>query len=112
MKIEVPYFEGFEAFYGVPEEHKDCYVPTCTGDELVHIEEAQAAHQHLHWPQICYRKVKPRRIVLEATGERRPPKEGEWFKDGDGWLVPNDGVYSLSRFEEYEIYRIVEDSEK
>jgi hypothetical protein len=59
--------------------------------------------------KIPLKKVKPHRIVLEATGERRCPKMGEHFMSHDGGI--NTAVFDF-REDECEIYRLVEDSEK
>jgi hypothetical protein len=53
-------------------------------------------------------KVKPHRIVLEATGEKRRPKKGEHFLSFDGGI--NTAVFDF-REDECEIYRVVEGDE-
>jgi hypothetical protein len=109
MKIDVPDFKGYECLGLLNPELlfiEDVCVLANEGDYLVSFKEVKGTLKPK--VQVCYRKVKPRRIVFEATGETRPPKKGEWHKTffGDYCKAEQDFV------EPREIYRVVEDSEK
>jgi hypothetical protein len=104
MKIDVPDFKGYECLGLLNPELlfiEDVCVLANEGDYLVSFKEVKGTLKPK--VQVCYRKVKPKRIVFEATGENRPPKKGEWFKTtcGDYVTAIIDLDYS------HEIYRVV-----
>jgi hypothetical protein len=105
-KIDVPKFEGFEcAGILIPKEHNDVYILNGMGDEL---ELAKGIREPAtNWAQLCYRKIKPKRITFESTGEVRPPKHGEYFKTAKSVFQIDLAEFDYSS--DYEIYRVVEE---
>ena len=84
-KINVPKFEGFEcAGILIPKEHNDVYILNGMGDEL---ELAKVIREPAtNWAQLCYRKIKPTRIVFERVGPGIA-NAGEWIRTGCGDFI-------------------------
>jgi hypothetical protein len=101
--IDVPKFNGYEAFYGIPGEHDDCYILIEDGSNIIHKDDC--SKWCLKIAQICYRKIKPKRVTFEFTGEVRPPKRGEWHKGKNGDYEKARWNYETC----FEIYVIVEE---
>lgn len=73
-------------------------------------EILEADYSHNQWRQrLLVEKIKPRRIVLEETGEFREACEGEWIEEDDGgilkWCLDDNSKYK------YKIWREVKDDE-
>ena len=100
-KIDVPKFEGFEAFYGDPQSEESLCVLDGMGITLV------PANGYVD-TQICYRKIKPKRITLELTGKSdRDILEGEYLETDEGLLIPFAKVFGYP--ENFRIWRVVEE---
>ncbi|SFI30858.1 hypothetical protein SAMN05428978_100534 [Nitrosomonas sp. Nm34] len=105
--INVPTFDGYECIgMRIPMYEDDCYVLNTDGSSLIHRNGLTTDCKM--WIQVCYRKIKPKRIVFEFTGEVRVPGKGEWYKTST-----NDYMRCQTNFFDQnsirEIYRIVEE---
>lgn len=105
-KIDVPRFEGFECIgILIPGARNDLYLLTTTlNGNLALVPSTDIAFALM--PQLCYRKIKPRRIILEETEEVRQAKSGEAYMNQLGDLVY---LASCGTSGEYKIWRVVED---
>ncbi|WP_430228861.1 hypothetical protein [Nitrosomonas communis] len=105
-KIDVPTFDGHECIgMRVPMYEDDCYVLNSDGSSLIHRNSLTTDCKM--WIQVCYRKINPRRIVLEFTGEIRRAKPGEWFSEGDSKAYVR--ARSEETIQEFQIWRVVEE---
>jgi hypothetical protein len=100
VKIDVPNFDGFEAFYGDPEVELDALILNGTGEKLVRANG-------LAKPQICYRRIQPKRVMLELVGVNIPAAPGEYYRlpDGTFMIEREDDIHSKHR----EVWRLVEE---
>jgi hypothetical protein len=100
VKIDVPNFKGFEAFYGDPVAELDVLILNGDGEKLVRANG-------LAKPQICYRKVKPHRVMMELVGTNTAAQPGEYYRlpDGTFMIEREDDIHSKHR----EVWRIVEE---
>jgi hypothetical protein len=74
-KIDVPKFEGFECIgWAIPAENLPCSYIDGVRKSLQPGSVLETSHY------ICYRKIKPKRITFEFTGEDRAPRKDEWHQ--------------------------------
>ena len=83
-KIDVPKFEGFECIgVHIPiETGMDVYVLSMSGTGL-HRCPVEIGNGHA---QLCYRKIKPKRVVFERVGPGIA-NAGEWIRTGCGDFI-------------------------
>jgi hypothetical protein len=99
VKIDVPNFDGYEAFYGDPKIEDNVMIVDGKGERLI------PARGWLN-PQVCYRKIPPQRLVLELVGTNTAAYPGQYYRlpDGTFMIERGDDIHSKHR----EVWRVVE----
>jgi hypothetical protein len=98
VKIDVPIMPGYKCLGFVrPAFNLPCHYL----DDNFNLIEGGLSDSNL---KVCYRKLEPKRISLESTGEIRFPKQYEWYRKGNAYTQAGTDEF----YAQYEIYRIVE----
>lgn len=102
FEIEIP---------GLPEGWKPvAYRPVRPGEQVWHMGVAQQSLSGTCASHLVVEKIKPKRIVLEDTGEFRRPAAGEYVLNSGGSFTKCDIPHAWGGTK-YEIWREVKEEE-
>ncbi len=103
-KIGVPKIDGWECIgLVIPNDNLPCKFLLFNERNEPYLSDATILNSS---HRVCYRKSKPRRVILELSNESGFPAIGEYLRKPDGHYVLTHSKHMICRGE---VWRIVEE---